>query len=112
MLPVARAGDTAICPADVHLVPPVIGVPTPFPVTGPIVQGSTKAFALGLPVARNNDQGVHAVCIGTNTFNVSSASTKTFEGQGLARLTDTTRHCGEISGTGTIIMGAPIVFTD
>jgi len=112
MLPIARVGDTAICAADVHLVPPVIGIPTPFGVVGPIVQGSTKVMVMGQPMARKDDKGVHAACVGTNTYSISSGSTKVINDKGVARLTDTTRHCGDVSGDGTIIMGAPIVFAD
>lgn len=109
MPPCARMTDNVICLADIHQVPPIIGGPTPFPVTGMILGGATETFVSGLPMARMGDSGVHAACPGRNSFDILTGSTVAFHtsAKPIARMGDTTKHCGEIPpSTGGILGGA------
>lgn len=99
---VARLGDKSQVPACAH------GCPAcPHPAVGPIIQGSANVFANGLPVARQDDPGIHAACCGPNTFTAQQASTSVFvNGKGVHRQGDVDRHCG---GIGKMIEGSPNV---
>lgn len=116
MQPVACAGDTVFCAADMHLVPPSPS-PVPFPVTGNIVEGSSGSFALNKPIARKGDKGIHAVCPGPNTFTVDDGSAIVFDAfdntnKAVARVGDPTQHCGLPPSKGTILTGAFTILAD
>lgn len=99
---VARSGDLAFAPVDVH------GCPScPHPVTGPATGGAATVFVEGAPALALGDRGLHAVCCGPNTWSVSSGSSTVYvEGRPIARRGDDTSHCG---GGGTIRTGAVTV---
>lgn len=115
-LPIARIGDSVFCPADTHLVPPLLGIPTPFPVMGVITQGSTKVFANNIAIARVGDKGTHAACPGPNTFKVDTGSNKVYDNnKRVARLSDQTEHCGADEGlpaTGFIMLGSFTILSE
>ena len=79
----------------------------PHPAQGPATQGSPNVFANGLPVLRQGDIGVHAVCCGPNTWQATSGSGTVFiNGMPAHRMGDQCQHCG---GVGSLISGSPDV---
>jgi uncharacterized Zn-binding protein involved in type VI secretion len=101
----ARLSDNAQISSDAH------GCPgCPHPGTGPVVVGSPDTNINGLPAARKDDLGVHAVCCGPNIFQISKGSPTVYvNGKPLARMNDSTKHCG---GNGNLIEGSPDVLID
>ena len=93
----AHVGSMAFCPADVH-----IGPYGPMQVIGPILQGSPNVFINGLPASRVGDIGMHTICIGPNSFTVSSGDNEVLiDGKPAAMFESSqTQHCG---GTGHIL---------
>ena len=101
----ARLGDKAQVDADAH------GCPAcPHPGIGPIVTASTDVFINGRGAARQDDLGIHAVCCGPNNFTIKKGSATVYvNSKPLARMNDTTKHCG---GSGPIVDGSPDVMID
>lgn len=102
MKPAARLSDVALVQGDKHgcyICPHVA--------SGPIINASTNVFINGLPAARKNDPGIHAVCCGPNTYMINAGSPNVYvNGIAMARKDDATKHCG---GDGKIITGSPNV---
>lgn len=100
-----RHGDKAFCPADAH------GKPCcPHPVTGAATTGSPDVIINHEPALRVGDQGTHAECCGSNTWEVAEGSpTVLVNNMPLARVGDATNHCG---GVGEMIEGSPDVTID
>jgi uncharacterized Zn-binding protein involved in type VI secretion len=94
-----RLGDTAQVQADAH------GCPgCPHPGIGPSIGGSANVFVNGLPALRVNDQGIHAVCCGGNTWTATQgSSTVMINGKAAFRQNDPTQHCG---GVGQLTVGS------
>ena len=95
----SRKGDRALVPSDAH------GCPAcPHPAVGAAITGSPDVFINAKPAIRKDDQGVHAVCCGPNTWKpISSSGTVFINGKGVVRVGDQTQHCG---GQGTMIQGS------
>lgn len=87
---VARKGDAVFAEADSH---PEKNAP-PVPVAGNIIEGSPDTFTNNFPNARKGDAGVHVVCLGENTFEISAGSDRVFTNdKPQARAEDATTHC-------------------
>jgi uncharacterized Zn-binding protein involved in type VI secretion len=95
----AYVGCKAMCPADAH------GGPSdPRPVVGPITTGSSHVLINGQAAARVGDVGVHAACVGPNTFKIVGGDSEVMiDGKPAAKIGSSTQHCG---GMGHIIEGA------
>lgn len=94
--PVARVGDTAFCPADVH------PFGWPVPVTGIITRGAQLDFTNDRATATTNPEfkSAHAPCAGPNEFYVAEGSPVLYvEDHAAGRSGDMTQHCG---GVGTV----------
>lgn len=105
LLPAARVGDKANCPADAHG-----KLCCPHNVTGPAVEGSPNVFIDGKPALRVGDKGVHSACCGPNTWVAAEGSPKVLiNNLPAVRLNDATSHCG---GMGKMIEGSPTVFIE
>jgi uncharacterized Zn-binding protein involved in type VI secretion len=95
----AYVGCKAFCPADAHG-----GPADPLPVVGPITTGSSHVFVNGRPAARVGDVGIHAACVGPNTFKIVGGDSEVMiDGKPAAKVGSSTQHCG---GMGHIIEGA------
>ena len=84
-------------------------------VTGPITAASPDVFANGLAVARQDDQGMHAVCCGQNKFKITQGSSNVFvNGKAVARKDDPTQHCNGPGdgGNGKITKGSSDVIVN
>lgn len=109
--PAARVTDKAQGVPHCHSVHP--WSPVPHPVIGPITAGSPDVTIEKQKAARVGDSGAHsdAVCCGPNTYIITSGSgTVTANMMPIARLTDSTLHCGMasgkiITGAGTVLIG-------
>lgn len=92
----AAVGDIAFCPADSH--PDAAGT---MAVEGPILTGSPNVTVRGQPAARKGDSGSHALCSGSNTFEILAGDPEVLiDGHPAARFGDPTQHCG---GVGMIV---------
>ena len=101
----ARLGDKAYAMGDSH----GSVLCCPHNVTGPIIMGAPSVLINGKPAVREQNEGIHAICCGPNTFRVWRGSETVFiEGYAAARKGDETYHCGY--ATGTIIEGSSDVF--
>lgn len=92
----ARVGSYAFCPADAHG-----GPADPLPVMGPVISGNANVLINGKPVACEGDMGVHAACIGNNTFTITGGDDEVLiNGKRVAKKGSRTTHCG---GIGSIV---------
>jgi len=94
----ACVGMMAKCSADNHG-----GPADPMPVIGPITTGSSHVLVNNKPAARVGDIGVHAACVGSNTFEIVGGDENVLiDGRAAAKIGSSTKHCG---GMGKIIGG-------
>ena len=102
MPPQCRLGDKSMVPADAH------GCPAcPHMAIGPAVMGSPDVRVNHRPALRVTDQGIHAVCCGSNMWQAAEGSPTVLINHLRAhRVADRDEHCG---GTGQMIEGSPDV---
>ena len=89
-----RLGDIALVVGDSHACSVC-----PHVASGPAIDGSNDVFINSKNAVRKEDNGIHAVCCGDNTYVADKGSNNVYvNGKPLVRMLDRTKHCDNTSG--------------